>query len=318
MFYEEIEIGELVICPYCKHKYNDPRIVGCGTSFCMSCIQLLTKNGQHWFGCPVCDEFHEQPRKGYLKNTTLAKLCEKKANKVYRSPLADALETQLNELKLNMDKSAKENDLGVDKIKEYCDGLKKEVQLHLEELTESLNKQSLELIERIDEYENETKLESNKNKSQKLDAILIETRTFHQKWADYLKQFKIDDVELSLASNEAKKLQYKLKKVSQVLLLCKDFKSNLEFKKGATVLGSLVVDNAKQSYIQALSSIKPYNTISKIEGGIKSLSFKLLSNGNLCVAYRKNTEAFVRIAVFDKDLNMLAQKLSNSDVYQRF
>ena len=116
-----------------------------------------------------------------------------------------------------------------------------------------------------------------------------------------------------MASNEAKKLQYKLKKVSQVLLL------RMQFKKGDTVLGSLVVDNTdKPSYIQALNSIKPYNTISKIEGGIKNISFKLLINGNLCVAYRKNNESFVRITVFDKDLNLLTQKLSNSDAYRRF
>ena len=81
MFYEEIEISELVICPYCKNKYNDPRKVGCGTSFCMSCIEFLTKAGEYWFGCPVCDELHEQPRKGYLTNTNLAKLCDKRRTK---------------------------------------------------------------------------------------------------------------------------------------------------------------------------------------------------------------------------------------------
>ena len=105
MFYGETEIQELVICPYCKNKYDDPRIIECGTSFCMPCIEFLTKGDTNGFQCPVCKDFHQQPQNSYLKNTTLAKLCEKRANKVYRSPLADALETQLDELKQNIDGS---------------------------------------------------------------------------------------------------------------------------------------------------------------------------------------------------------------------
>ena len=146
MFYEEHEINEIKLCPYCLNNYNDPRLVDCGASFCLQCIELLLARNETGLQCPECGDFHEQPKKGYLKNTNLAKLCEKKANRVYRSPLGKAFEAQLDELKSNMDKLALENDLGVDKIKEYCDGLRNEVQLHLEELTESLKKQSLELI----------------------------------------------------------------------------------------------------------------------------------------------------------------------------
>ena len=88
MFYEETEIQELVICPYCKNKNDDPRFIECGSSFCMPCIEFLTKIDTNGFQCPVCDEFHEQPKKGFSKNLNLAKLCEKKANKVSRSLLA--------------------------------------------------------------------------------------------------------------------------------------------------------------------------------------------------------------------------------------
>jgi hypothetical protein len=198
MFYGETEISELLSCPICKNKYQDPRIMGCGTSFCMSCIELLTKNSTNGFQCPVCKDFHQQLQNGYLKNTTLAKLCEKKANKVSRSPLANSFEVQLDELELNMVKLAKENDQGADKIKEYCDGLRNEVQLHLEESTESLKNQSLELIQKIDEYENEAALKFEKNVNIDMDDFLSETRRFHEKWADYLKQFKINEEELKL------------------------------------------------------------------------------------------------------------------------
>ena len=68
MFYEENEIGELVICPYCKNKYDDPRIVSCGNSFCMPCIEFLAKEESNGFKCPDCDEFHETPNNGFSKN----------------------------------------------------------------------------------------------------------------------------------------------------------------------------------------------------------------------------------------------------------
>ena len=134
MNHETTEIDELLSCPYCRDKYDDPRIIECENSFCMPCIELLTKKNSNGFQCPVCHEFHEQPKKGYLKNATLAKLCEKKANRVYRSPLADALDAQLDKLKRIMKKLAHENDLGAEEIGEYCHRLRNEVQLHLEEL----------------------------------------------------------------------------------------------------------------------------------------------------------------------------------------
>ena len=304
MFYGETEIQELVICPYCKNKYHDPRIIECGTSFCMPCIEFLTKSDTNGFQCPVCDEFHEQPKKGYPKNTNLAKLCDKRANKVSRSPLADALNTQLDELKQSMDKLAHENDLSEDKIKEYCDGLRNEVQLHLEELIESLKKQTLELIQKIDKYENETKLKFDAKHCLRLDAFLSETRRFHEKWDNYLKQFKINDEELKLASLEAKRLQNKLNKDSE-LFLSKVFHFKLlKFKKSTPCVGSLIDEGVKEIYIQALNSLKPFKCKVKKE----NLVLKLLSNGNLCTANRNNNEKMVNLAVLDKDLNQLVKK----------
>jgi hypothetical protein len=224
----------------------------------MPCIEFLTKRGAKGFQCPVCDEFHEQPKKGYPKNTDLARLCEKKANKVSRSGIADVFASQLDDMKSNMDKLAQENDLGEDKIKEYCDELRNEVQLHLEESTESLKKQSLELIKRIGKYEREAMLKFNTNL--KLDTFLSETRRFHEKWTDYLKQFKIDDEQLKLASNNFKKLQNKLNNESE-LLTSKRFNFNLlKFTKGTSVsvFGSLVSEGGKQSYMHALASMKPH------------------------------------------------------------
>ena len=180
MFYGETEIQELVICPCCVNKYDDPRLIECGSSFCMPCIEFLANEESNGFKCPVCDEFHEQPKKGYLKNTTLAKLCEKKANKVSRGVIAKAFETELDELKLNMNKLAKVNELGGDKIEEFYEDLRNEVQLHLKELIASLKKQSLELIHKIDEHENEAMFKFNTNYKLRSNRFLSTAHKFNQ------------------------------------------------------------------------------------------------------------------------------------------
>ena len=185
----------------------------------------------------------------------------------------------------------------------------------MEQLTESLQKQSLELIQKIDEHEKEAVLKFNSSHNLRLDTFLGETRRFQEKWAHYLKQFRIDDEELNLAAHESQKLQKKLNKESD-LFLSRVFNSSvLKFTKGTTVFGSLVNEGGKQSYKQVLKSTKSHNLRKKLHN-INKISFKLLSNGNLCIAFRRNNETLVRIAVFDKDLNQLAQMpCPLSDVY---
>ena len=134
MFYEENEINALVICPHCQNKYTDPRFIECGSSFCMPCIEFLTKTNENGFQCPECGVFHPKPAQGSFKNPHLAKLCEKKASFVSRGSIGDTLRAQLDELKLNLDQLNTDNKLGAHKIKEYCLELRNEVQLSSEEL----------------------------------------------------------------------------------------------------------------------------------------------------------------------------------------
>jgi hypothetical protein len=236
---------------------------------------------------------------------------------VYRSPLADAFEAQLNEIKLNMDKLAKENDQGVDKIKNYCDNLRNEVQLHLEELTESLKNQSLELIHKIDEYENEAMIKFDSKVNMEMDDFLSETRQFHEKWTDYLKQFEINEEELKLASDEAKKLKAKLNKESD-LFLSKLFHFNLlKFDKNSPDFGSLFKTGVEESYFKALASLKSYQLSAQVDyRNINKISFKLLSSGDLSVAFRINNEDDFKIGVWSHSLNRLFQLTIKPVVHQ--
>ena len=101
MFYEENQIIEIIRCPYCKNKYEDLRFIECGVSLCMWCIDLLTKNGKNGFECPVCDDFHEKPKKGFGKIINLAKLCDIQASEVSRSTFANIFTLKMNEKKFH-------------------------------------------------------------------------------------------------------------------------------------------------------------------------------------------------------------------------
>jgi hypothetical protein len=160
------------------------------------------------------------PKKGYLKNGNLAKLCDMKSNVVSRSPIGDTLRSQLDEMKPKLDKLSNDNSLGVDKIREHCDGLRNEVQLSSEELIQSIKKQNmyrkseeliettklnnLALIEQIDAYESKSMLDFNKENKLRLDSFIQEKNVFRAKWVDYLNGVKLDENDLKTASTEAK------------------------------------------------------------------------------------------------------------------
>ena len=171
--------------------------------------------------------------------------------------------------------------------------------------------ESFELIQKIDEYEKETKLKFDVNTNLRLDDFLSETRQFHEKWADYLKQFEINEEELNLASNEAKNLENKVNKESD-LLLSNLFHSNLlEFKKSTPVFGILFNDGVKQSYFKALNNLRACDLSTKLDyTNISKVSFKLLSNGNLCMAYRQHNDDILRLGIWDHNLKQLFQVTS--------
>jgi hypothetical protein len=84
---------------------------------------MLMQQSEHGFKCLVCNDFHEIPKTGFLKNSNLAKLCDKEAAELSRTKLAEAFKSQLDELKLKLDQLTSENKQGLENIKEFYEGL---------------------------------------------------------------------------------------------------------------------------------------------------------------------------------------------------
>ena len=129
-----------------------------------------------------------------------------------------------------------------------------------------------------------------------------------------MKQFEIDDEKLSLASSEAKLLKHNANREIDLFLV--KAQSVLEFSKSMPILGSLVADDISESFAQALDSMIPHYMSSTMKN-INKASFKLLSNGNVCVAYREQNEKLVTVVVYDKCLNKLHQKCLQSRIIFR-
>ena len=326
MFYEENEINELIICPYCKTKYNDPRLMECGDSFCMPCIEILINIGEKGFKCTECNDFHEMPPKGYLKNLKLAKLCEKRAVEVSRSKLADEFKAQLDEFKQNVDILRNKNKPCIEIIKEYFDNLRNEVQLSSEELIETIKKYNLDLIEHINAYETNSMLDFNKENKVEFDKFINEMDAFHTKWIEYFKQAKLDDNEMIAASNQADCYLEQIKKENKQFLV-KLFKGDvLKFNKNSTqfkssLVGSLVNADINYDFRERLINLNSHhihNIISSFDRPIRPISVMLLCDGKIVLACREYNYGIAEIVVFDRNFNQLSKKKIYKDFDRDF
>jgi len=102
MFYKEEDIKEIIICPACNIKYDDPRVLECGSSLCFTCISNIMNKEKNGIDCPLCKSFHETPKNGFIKNNLLASLTIKSPNDVYRGKLAEKFKTSLNDIIKNL------------------------------------------------------------------------------------------------------------------------------------------------------------------------------------------------------------------------
>ena len=318
MFYQENQINEVTRCLYCKYKLNDPRFIECGTSLCIQCIELLTNKCANGFKCPICKDFHEKPKKGFPKIANLSKLCDMKPSEISRGPLADTLKAQLDEIKLKLDQLDKDNKLGADKIKEYYDELRNEVQLSSEELIESINKRNMELIVQINAYEKKSMLDFSKENKTQLDSFIQEMRGFHSKWDDYLRQIKLEYSDLKKVSNEASVRLEQIKKEEHQFLFKLFNGKLLRYEKNSakimpSVVGTLNLakGDVNSNFRKRLSNEANEKVIQlpKFSTLTEPISVKLLNDDKILLAYRAYGKKDVRIKIVDCNNNQLCERM---------
>ena len=200
LFYSENDISEDLKCPYCKNTFKDPRVVECGRSFCMPCIEILIKEDENGFKCPVCEDFHEIPSKGYLKNFGLDQIIQAiKGNTLIKSLKSqfDIIQAKLNstlhsepiENKFIADLKKLNAIFNSSKEEKYKTGLNEHRELMLEQLRAQRDHElnqvnelkaspelNLQLLTNLSKSLKSTHLVFDKSKQSALESILHRTR----------------------------------------------------------------------------------------------------------------------------------------------
>ena len=314
--------AEIIKCPYCKNNYNDPRIVDCGVSFCMICIELLTNVDDNGFNCPECKQFHIKPPNGYLQNLSLIRSCILNENHTLSSLIVDNsdnvenLKSALNDIKIKLDKLADDNKLGVVKIKNHCDELRNKVKKHSDELIENIKSLNLKLMENIDDYEKDSMLKFNESNVSCLNEFISETNAYHTKWTNYLKNAKLEDAEIQSATGESNTYLERIKKESETFLN-KLFNNNVVvFSKNTipsktSVIGKLMIDYSEQFKCLNTYDFCKLNKHTEKSKIIGDLVVKCLNNdGKICIVYReRDSPKYVKnIGIYDRNLKKLINK----------
>jgi PHP family Zn ribbon phosphoesterase len=59
MYYNQETIESELECKLCKNQFNDPRLLPCGNTCCLSCIiSISIEDGE--FKCPCCELKHKK------------------------------------------------------------------------------------------------------------------------------------------------------------------------------------------------------------------------------------------------------------------
>jgi hypothetical protein len=159
MFYEESKINKILNCELCNQKFDEPRLMPCGITLCNMCVnsiedRLLITNTT-CFQCIFCTDHHCVPKNGFPINKPIKKLMSEKPNEIYRGKDAEIFKSNLNSVQFQINELESSILKGMDKIKEYCGQLKKQVQDATNEKYEELNQISINLMNQIDNYEKE-------------------------------------------------------------------------------------------------------------------------------------------------------------------
>ena len=293
------------------------RILQCGESLCEDCILKILNKDSTGLNCSFCNEFHRVPHNGFSKNQRLSRLLSLRPSEVFRGK---AVQNFKLDLKLICEKSNSiTNDLtrGSDKIKEYCEFIRNDVDLAAESWLESIHKFRDEFFQKIDTYEREC-LKNFENFSENDDSfrvLLEEADAFYQKWTKYLEQFSLDKIELSKGSNEAKVLLDNLQSKEKDLK-CKLFNGKLlKFEYDDRKVDSQIVGQFKYQYLKInfdqLRETKVLPLKSKLTDfhTRHKIAIEHLSNGNVIIAHQTTTNN-VNLVSLDKHGEIMRQKTS--------
>ena len=183
---------ESVKCNKCFNRLEKPVILPCGNPIC---DKHQHEDNKKTIYCSVCDLDHEiPPNGGFIRISFFEKLIEKNIDCVnlrdeYKA--ADEKIKQFPDLIERFEKLKSDpKNIIYDKINE----LKADIDLRREELKNQIDKEALEFIKKLDEYEADCKTNLSSIKAEiENNEKLIELKEDLNRWREQMNNFKGDD-----------------------------------------------------------------------------------------------------------------------------
>jgi len=217
MFYEESQIDEILKCRECNQKFDEPRILPCGSSVCTVCLGKISKTlekATHYdsFKCSVCQANHKILKDAeFPVNYHIQGLLQKFPVDIYRGDIIEKFKSNLKFIETGVRKM--ENDLknSIDKVKEHFIEVRCDIDLATEAAIEQIKHHGNELIELANDYEKKTiaSISSIDLKCKmEFEEQILQMHEFSSKNRDYLVKALISDNEVL----ERNKVALELKK----------------------------------------------------------------------------------------------------------
>jgi hypothetical protein len=215
MFYLEEQIDRSLMCPRCRARYVDPRIlVPCCETLCQTCIDHLTdtNNNRHEINCYFCRQKHKIPANGFAPNKTIIQLLNVCSAEVYRGAHVETFKTNLSRIQ----ELTSEFESGVEQaahtLQQHCGKLKADV----DEFTETKKKQFDEmrddLWQKVNSYEQDCQ-SMMQNKWLCCDGV-EQASAFAQEWKGYLSS---PDIAESVVSRRNREAEHHLGELEELL-----------------------------------------------------------------------------------------------------
>ena len=183
-------VDDLIKCPQCKEIFKSPVFLLCGHSICKHHVDEVLKDinndiENREIECLICQRFHRISESVvFTPNKTIESLIEKNMDKIN---LGEEYKSAVDRCNIFGDLLDKFNKIKNDpdmRINTVISELKNKVDLRREELKQEIDKETLKMIDELNEYEKECKLKMKLASNSKLDEKL-------EGWKNSLKQWQL-------------------------------------------------------------------------------------------------------------------------------
>ena len=234
--------------------------------------------------------------------------------------MAEKLKNNLKEIHNQIYEINSGLNTSIDVIKAHYLTLRNEVSLEAEVAIEKIQNVRDEMIEEINKHEtiSVSNLETDKSLKQKSDALVNEMRTFYKEWSEYLKNYQINDAEMTKANKLASELESKFKDAKMNLEKLISKNKSLNFRKNKLGISKGFLGNFQDNKLETIdvykfNVINLANILDDMDINYSYIDCDAFENGNIALVYDNES---MRIAIIDK--NRLLQNSVKTNFKREF